>query len=118
MWFQVFINAGIMFGYISNYAFSKLPLWLGWRVMLGVGVVPSVLIALSVLAMPESPRWLVMRGRLGQARQVLQRISDSEEDAKQRLADIKLTAGIPESCNDDIVEVIIVKFTTLSSQIL
>ncbi|KAI9124128.1 hypothetical protein K1719_005428 [Acacia pycnantha] len=103
---EVFINSGILLGYISNFAFSRLPLWLGWRLMLGVGVVPSVLIALGVLAMPESPRWLVMRGRLGDARRVLQKISDSEQEAQQRLADIKLAAGISESCNDDIVEVI------------
>ncbi|KAK4258668.1 hypothetical protein QN277_005091 [Acacia crassicarpa] len=103
---DVFINSGVLLGYISNFAFSKLPLRLGWRLMLGVGVVPSVLIVLGVLIMPESPRWLVMRGRLGDARRVLQKISDSEQEAQQRLADIKSAAGIPESCNDELVEVI------------
>ncbi|XP_028776107.1 polyol transporter 5 [Neltuma alba] len=102
---EVFINTGLLFGYISNFAFSKLPLWLGWRLMLGVGVVPSILIALGVLAMPESPRWLVMKGRLGEARRVLERTADSEEEARLRLADIKSAAGIPESCNDDVVQV-------------
>ncbi|KAI9123549.1 hypothetical protein K1719_004849 [Acacia pycnantha] len=102
---EVFINGGILFGYISNYAFSKLSLRLGWRLMLGIGAFPSVLLALGVLAMPESPRWLVMRGRLGEARQVLERTSDSVEEAQLRLADIKEAAGIPESCNDDVVQV-------------
>ncbi|XP_028765807.1 polyol transporter 5-like [Neltuma alba] len=102
---EVFINAGILFGYISNYAFSKLSLRLGWRLMLGIGAIPSVLLALGVLAMPESPRWLVMRGRLGEARRVLERTSDSVEEAQLRLADIKEAAGIPESCNDDVVHV-------------
>ncbi|XP_054776789.1 polyol transporter 5-like [Prosopis cineraria] len=102
---EVFINAGILFGYISNYAFSKLALRLGWRLMLGIGAIPSVLLAVGVLAMPESPRWLVMRGRLGEARRVLNKTSDSLEEAQLRLADIKEAAGIPESCNDDIVQV-------------
>ncbi|XP_054776527.1 polyol transporter 5-like [Prosopis cineraria] len=102
---EVFINTGLLFGYISNFAFSKLPLRIGWRLMLGIGVVPSLLIALGVLAMPESPRWLVMRGRLGEARRVLEKTSDSQEEARLRLADIKSAAGIPESCNDDVVHV-------------
>ncbi|XP_027355234.1 polyol transporter 5-like [Abrus precatorius] len=101
---EVFINGGILLGYISNYGFSKLPLRLGWRLMLGIGAVPSVILAVGVLAMPESPRWLVMRGRLGEATKVLIKTSDSIEEAQLRLADIKAAAGIPESCNDDVVQ--------------
>ncbi|XP_019098420.1 PREDICTED: putative polyol transporter 1, partial [Camelina sativa] len=55
---EIFINIGILLGYVSNYFFSKLPEHLGWRFMLGVGAVPSVFLAIGVLAMPESPRWL------------------------------------------------------------
>ncbi|KAL3614116.1 Polyol transporter 5 [Castilleja foliolosa] len=102
---EVFINFGILLGYVSNYGFSKLPQHLGWRFMLGIGAVPSVFIALAVLAMPESPRWLVMQGRLGDAKQVLDKTSDSPEESKLRLSEIKEAAGIPEHCHDDIVSV-------------
>jgi sugar porter (SP) family MFS transporter len=102
---EVFINSGILVGYISNYAFSKLSLKLGWRMMLGVGAIPSVILAVGVLAMPESPRWLVMKGRLGDATKVLNKTSDSKEEAQLRLAEIKHAAGIPEECTDDVVEV-------------
>ncbi|XP_061372682.1 polyol transporter 5-like [Gastrolobium bilobum] len=102
---EVFINGGILLGYISNYGFSKLPLHLGWRLMLGIGAVPSVILAVGVLAMPESPRWLVMKGRLGDATKVLNKTSDSNHEAQLRLADIKAAAGIPEACNDDVVRV-------------
>ncbi|CAN0909991.1 Polyol transporter 5, partial [Linum grandiflorum] len=102
---EVFINIGILLGYVSNYAFSHLPVHLGWRFMLGVGAIPSVLLAVGVLAMPESPRWLVLQGRLGDAKKVLDKTSDSPEESRSRLADIKEAAGIPESCNDDVVSV-------------
>lgn len=102
---EVFINAGILFGYISNYAFSKLPTNLGWRFMLGIGAIPSVFLALVVIAMPESPRWLVMQGQLGLAKRVLDKTSDSKEESQLRLADIKAAAGIPEECTDDVVAV-------------
>jgi MFS family permease len=55
---EVFINVGILLGYISNYAFARLPLHLGWRVMLVVGAAPAVLLGFMVFGMPESPRWL------------------------------------------------------------
>ncbi|XP_021896580.1 polyol transporter 5-like [Carica papaya] len=102
---EVFINGGVLLGYVSNYAFSKLPLQLGWRFMLGMGAVPSVILGVVVLAMPESPRWLVMQGRLGDARRVLNKTSDSNEEAQLRLIDIKEAAGIPEDCQDDVVQV-------------
>ncbi|XP_052193224.1 polyol transporter 5-like [Diospyros lotus] len=102
---EVFINAGILLGYVSNYGFSKLRLNLGWRFMLGVGAIPAVFLAVGVLAMPESPRWLVLKGRLGDARKVLDKTSDSKEEAQLRLGDIKEAAGIPPEWNDDVVKV-------------
>ncbi|KAL9238191.1 hypothetical protein vseg_012652 [Gypsophila vaccaria] len=102
---EVFINAGVLLGYVSNLAFCKLPLHLNWRVMLGIGAVPSIFIAVGVLAMPESPRWLVMQGRVGDAKKVLYKTSDSPDEAELRLRDIKETVGIPLECQDDIVNV-------------
>ncbi|KAK6946216.1 Major facilitator, sugar transporter-like [Dillenia turbinata] len=102
---DVFINGGILLGYVSNYGFSKLPTYLGWRFMLGIGAVPSIFLAVSVLAVPESPRWLVLQGRLGDAKKVLNRTSDSKEEAEFRLADIKAAAHIPLDCQDDVVVV-------------
>ncbi|EOX98582.1 hypothetical protein QUC31_015098 [Theobroma cacao] len=102
---EVSINGGILLGYVSNYAFSKLPMNLGWRFMLGVGAIPSVFLGVGVLAMPESPRWLVMQGRLGEAKRVLDKSLDSKEEAQLRLNDIKEAVGIPASSTDDVVQV-------------
>jgi sugar porter (SP) family MFS transporter len=102
---EVFINIGILLGYLSNYAFASLPLHLGWRVMFGIGAAPSALLALLVFCMPESPRWLVMKGRLADARAVLEKTSASLEEAAERLADIKVAAGIPKDLDGDVVTV-------------
>ncbi|CAM8980593.1 unnamed protein product [Rhodiola kirilowii] len=102
---EVFINVGILLGYVSNWSFSKLPLDLGWRLMLGIGVIPSLFIIFGILLMPESPRWLVLQGRVKDAKKVLEKTSDTPEEAASRLEDIKSAAGIPEDCNDDVVSV-------------
>ena len=65
------ISTGILTGYLSNYFTATLPLKLGWRLMLSIAAVPSLGLAIGILKMPESPRWLVMRGRLGEAKRIL-----------------------------------------------
>ncbi|CAN6313718.1 unnamed protein product [Urochloa humidicola] len=98
---EVFINTGVLLGYVSNYAFHGLPVHLSWRVMFLVGAVPPVFLALGVLGMPESPRWLLMQGRVADARRVLAKTSNSPAEAEARLADIKSAIGIPDGVGDD-----------------
>lgn len=51
-----------------------------WRVMLGVLSIPSLLyFALAVFYLPESPRWLVSKGRMREAKQVLQKLRGRED---------------------------------------
>ncbi|CAL4990082.1 unnamed protein product [Urochloa decumbens] len=84
-----FITAGILLSYVSNYALAGLPLGLGWRVMFALGVPPPLLLAVGVFAMPESPRWLAMRGRDAEACAVLERTSDTPAEAHHRLNEIR-----------------------------
>ncbi|RAL37203.1 hypothetical protein DM860_004125 [Cuscuta australis] len=91
---EVFINVGILIGFVSNIALSGLPANISWRLMLGLSGVPAIGIAVGVIRMPESPRWLVMKGRLSEARMVLIRTSESEEEAEERLEEISKAASV------------------------
>lgn len=91
---EVFVNVGILLGYVANYTLSGLPQSLNWRVMLGLSAFPATVVAVGVLAMPESPRWLVMRGQVDEAKRVLMRTSETKEEADLRLAEIETAARL------------------------
>ncbi|CAA6655686.1 unnamed protein product [Spirodela intermedia] len=80
---EIFINIGILLGYISNYIFSGLPAHVSWRIMLAVGILPSIFIAFALFLIPESPDGLL----------VLSSICENEAEINQRLAEIEEAAG-------------------------
>ncbi len=49
----------------------------GWRWMFAVTAIPSLLFIIASLLVPESPRWLAVKGRTAQARGVLERLGGS-----------------------------------------
>ncbi|MGQ4511592.1 sugar porter family MFS transporter [Streptomyces sp. DW26H14] len=68
-------------------------LWWGlpaWRWMFLVGVIPAAVYGVLALTIPESPRYLVQKGRLGDAAGVLERIS-GEEDGRAKAQEIEQT---------------------------
>ncbi|KAF7813833.1 polyol transporter 5-like [Senna tora] len=98
---EVFITFGILLGYIINFALSGLPLNINWRIMLGLAAVPAIGIGLGVIAMPESPRWLAMKGRIDEAREVLLRTSSSPEEAESKLQEIVAALEAAAAANLD-----------------
>ncbi|KAI3765051.1 hypothetical protein L2E82_15075 [Cichorium intybus] len=90
---EIFINFGILLGYVSGYVFRGLPVHTSWRIMLGIGIIPSVFIGLALLVIPESPRWLVMNNRMDEARLVLLKTNDNEMEVDERLNEIRKVAS-------------------------
>lgn len=89
-WSEISINVGILLGFIASYAFRGLPTDLAWRVMLGCGaVMPTVLLVLTQTVMPESPRWLIQKGREDEARYVLKRLMPPGADVDALIIEIK-----------------------------
>lgn len=60
----------------------------GWRYMLGLAMVPSLIMFFGFLSLPESPRWLAQKGRKEQAARVLRSLRESDQDADDELVEI------------------------------
>ena len=82
---QLMIVTGILIAYIANSALAGAE---AWRWMIGLAVVPSALLFLGMLFMPETPRWLVSKDREEEAREVLRRTRD-EVAVEAEMNDIK-----------------------------
>jgi MFS transporter, SP family, galactose:H+ symporter len=83
--FQLAITVGILLAYLVDYGFARMQ---GWRWMFGLAVAPAAIFALGMFYLPESPRWLVRRGRRDSARAILSRVRDSS-DVEAELQEIE-----------------------------
>ena len=88
---ELMIVSGQMLAYISNAGFNAA--WGGettWRWMLAVAMLPAVLLFFGMMFMPDTPRWYAMKGRLADARRVLER-TRARQDVEWELTEIKET---------------------------
>ncbi|MFO1476751.1 MAG: sugar porter family MFS transporter [Verrucomicrobiota bacterium] len=74
---QLMIVLGISASFFSNYFLLNTG-ENNWRWMLGMDAVPAVLYFFGLFLVPESPRWLLGRGRDDEARSILQRCAGPE----------------------------------------
>ena len=70
-----------------------------WRSMLGVCVVPAVIFVICLLLIPESPRWLYMKGQVQRASGLLHKVNDPVTAARElaamgRAGQAKPAAGV------------------------
>ncbi|WP_348726815.1 sugar porter family MFS transporter [uncultured Mycolicibacterium sp.] len=76
---QLAITSGILIAYITNFLFQDVAG--DWRWMLGIAAVPGAILAVGMLSVPQTPRWLVSAGRTEKARDVLRRLRSGDRDA-------------------------------------
>lgn len=89
---QVMIVSGMLISYIVDYLLKGLDQQLTWRIMLGAAAVPALILFLGVLALPESPRFLIKTGHIEAARKVLSFIRKPDE-IESELSQIQKTAN-------------------------
>lgn len=90
--YQLMITIGIVLAYASDLAFSASG---DWRWMLGIIAIPGMLFFAGAFALPESPRWLMMRGRADKAVHVLVKLLGDVEQARKEQMDIAEQLRVP-----------------------
>ena len=83
MGFQMMITIGILIANLINYRTANLEN--GWRISLGVGAVPALLLCVGSLFLSDTPNSMIERGKRDEAKAMLQKIRGTpnvEEELK------------------------------------
>lgn len=102
MQWQVWTAFGIMLGTVSSLVFYHVPdtsniTGLNWRLMLGSAALPAFFVMAQVFFCPESPRWLIGRGRYVEAYESLCRLRHTKLQAARDL--FMINALLEEEAN-------------------
>lgn len=74
--FQLLITVGILTAYLSDNAIADNNNLECWRPMLWVGIIPAVILFVGMFFLPETPRWLMSKGREEEGEAVLRRVEE------------------------------------------
>ncbi|MCG9972189.1 sugar porter family MFS transporter [Christiangramia crocea] len=85
--YQFNIVLGILIAFLSNY-FLRNTGTEPWRWMLGVEAIPALIYILFVFTIPESPRWLISKGKIEKAKKTLAYINPNI-DVADKIAEIQ-----------------------------
>ena len=88
---QFNIVLGILLAYLSNYIIQMIITdeKVAWRWMLGVMLIPSVAFLLLLVTVPETPRWLMSRGRNKEAVEISRRLCSTRAESEEQIAEIR-----------------------------
>ena len=80
MLYEMIFPIGLM---ITGQIGAVLVPWLGWQMMFVIGGIPGLIIAALLLRLPESPRWLLSKGRHAEAEAIIAQIEASTDERVQ-----------------------------------
>ncbi|MFN8429410.1 MAG: sugar porter family MFS transporter [Spirosomataceae bacterium] len=80
-YFQLAITLGILLSYLVGYIFEGAEN--SWRLMFWAGFIPAILLLVGMFFIPESPRWLLSKGRESEAIEVLKKLRSSDNAQKE-----------------------------------
>ena len=100
--YQLMITIGIVLAFLSN-------TWLGnyaviggvtgghWRIMIGIIAVPAFLMFLGVLFLPESPRWLFLKGKKAMAVSVFEMMHLPTDEISREVVEIEESLRVKQN---------------------
>ena len=81
------ITTGIVIAYLADYSLSGIGIQ-GWRYMFGLAAIPSIILSIAMWRLPDSPRWLISKSKVEEARRVLQHVR-TVSDVSSEITDIQ-----------------------------
>jgi MFS transporter, SP family, galactose:H+ symporter len=92
--YQLMITIGIVLAFLSNTWLATYATIDGvtgghWRLMLGIISIPAAIMFLGVIFLPESPRWLFLKGHKDQAISVFERMKLPSDDIQREVIEIE-----------------------------
>jgi sugar porter (SP) family MFS transporter len=74
---QLMITVGILVSYITDYWIANDADPFSWRLMFHIGVIPGLILFTGMFFLPETPRWLISKGRYEEGEVVLKRVEET-----------------------------------------
>jgi sugar porter (SP) family MFS transporter len=75
---QLMITVGILVSYITDYWIANDADPFSWRLMFHIGFIPGLTLFIGMFFLPETPRWLISKGRYEEGAEVLKKVEDPD----------------------------------------
>ena len=117
--YQLAVTAGFLLAYLANWAIdagidpsaaADAGLWSrmfnaeAWRGMLGSETLPALLFLFIIFFIPESPKWLIIKGKPSEATAVLSRILGSEDEINAEVEATRSSSGEDKGSWSDLLK--------------
>jgi sugar porter (SP) family MFS transporter len=115
--YQLAVTIGFLLAYLANWMIdssadltSAGSLWTNmwnsemWRGMLGSETLPALLFFIIIFFIPESPKWLIVTGKMDKASMVLRKIYSAKEDVDNEIVQTRESLGTDKGSWADLLK--------------